>query len=454
MIINSKSKKYLYELMSIGLALFNWDYKIGAILEVQYPNTFNIGITLLNKIYMTHSYGEKKDSEELIEINYEDKIILSYCDKARVPKFGYEILILMLHEKEKPNLFTLKRVLLNFAKNLFQHDRESRKVFFLQNADKFVPKSTAKKLLLLGRAETGKTTIKKIVFEGLSPKELLFNPLEPTRGITPTVYSWFDLQLGIFDSAGQELNFLLTDKEEQNLAFENTEIVIYLIDISTWMSKKEDIIQEVNHIKSLIHAMENKAKLIIFLHKIDLINQEIRNQEFDQIREVFENQLKLKIYFTSIHPDLIYNLYNAFYDILSSFSRETSYLKAAIDNIIKDTPKIMCFITNQNNSIILQTMTPDFSPLLINHSHKLIVQLNKTFQDMTDKDEISHLIISGKKNLNIIMNSLNITKFNLKNLICIAEDLNANKLIGLAGRIRLEINKIYFLKNVDGNNNE
>ncbi|MHA1725743.1 MAG: GTPase [Promethearchaeota archaeon] len=428
-----------------GVALFNWDYKIGAVLEIQFPQSFNVDLMLLNKIYMTHSYEEGYKNEELIEISYEDKIILTYCDKTRVPTHGYEILLLMLPEKEKPNIFKIKEQFLKFSKNLFRFSREERKKFFLQNAKSLLPKPSAKKIVLLGRAGTGKTSIKKILFEGYPPKELLYNPLEPTRGIIPSVYSWFDLDLGLFDTAGQELNFLLQDEEEQARAFENADVVIYLVDYLIWVAKKKTIIQEIKIIQSIFKKLNLKTRLIIFLHKVDLINKESRELETDSIQEEVKNQLGLKIYFTSIYPDLIYSLYNAFYEILSSFSIQTAFLKETIDDIIKDFPKVMCFITNQFNTIVMQTMTPDFPINLINHSHRFIVQLNRTFQDMTDKDEISYLLISGKKNLNIIMDELNITRYNLNNLICISDALNASKLINLAEEIRLKINDIYYL---------
>lgn len=438
--------------MTIGLALFKWDSKIGAVLEAQFPKNFNLGFALLNKIYMTHSYAEEMKDEELIEINYEDKIILSYCDKTRIPKFGYEIFIIMLHEKEKPNIFKIKQQILSFVKELFKQPLPSRKEFFLQNTEKFIQKPTAKKILLLGRAGTGKTSINKIIFEGWPPKDLLYNPLEPTRGITPSVHSWLDLKIGLFDSAGQELNYLLQDEDEQLRAFENTDVVIYLIDFSTWMSIQKEIVNEINQIQKILGKMEEKTEFILFFHKIDLINQLTRDKVIIDLREKIETQVNNKLYFTSIHPDLIYTLYNAFYEILSSFSKQTSYLKETLDLIIKEFSKTMCFITNLDNNIIVQTMNPDFNPSLINHSHKLIVLLTRSFKDMTSKDEISHLIISGKKNMNIIMNNLNITKFNMNNLICISESLSANKLITLAGKVRLEINTLYYLNGVSSKN--
>ena len=93
-------------------------------------------------------------------------------------------------------------------------------------------------------------------------------------------------------------------------------------------------------------------------------------------------------------------------------------------------------------------MSKDFNTVIINHSHKLITQLNKTFENMTKNDKIEHLILSSS-NINIIMNSLNYQKFGLKNLICLSETLSANKLILTIGQIRLNLKNIYYLRKRD-----
>lgn len=432
--------------MVIGLALFSWDQKIGSVLDAKYPETLELSESLTNKIYMTHSYSQQIEKEELIEINYEDQIILSYCDKSRVATVGYEILVLIVHEKEKINSYNLKRQLLEFANKVFSSPKIERNNVFLDNVGIFFKKPLAKKILLLGRAGTGKTSIKKIIFEGQDPKDLLYNPLEPTRGILPSVYSWLDLNLGLFDSSGQELQYLLNEETEQRFAFDSADAIIYLFDFQIWSAKHQEIIDEIQKILNIIEEKSYKSKLIVFLHKIDLIENDSKEKEINKIKNIVQNQLNLQIYCTSIQPSLIYSLYNAFCEILSGFSEETIVLKNILDNDIKDFSKIMCYITDQNNSIVVQTMSNDFNTNLINHSHKLIAQLNQSFEDMSE-NQIDHVIISSSNKLNIIMNNLNLKRFNIKDLICLSETLGANKLIWLVGQIRTELNRyLYFNK--------
>src|SRR4030042_4362596 len=240
--------------MVYGIALFNWDQKIGGVLEAKYPESLELSTVLINKIYSTHAYSQDFKKEEIIETNYEDQVVISYCDKTRVADVGYEIIILLIHEKEKINSYQLKRKLINFSKNVIIKMKSERAEFFLNNVQTFFEKPAAKKLLLLGRAGTGKTSIKKIIFEGSNPNNLLYYPLEPTRGINPSIYSWLDLNLGLFDSAGQELDFLLKDENEQKIAFENTDMIIYLIDYQLWLQRSKEILNEIQLISNILES--------------------------------------------------------------------------------------------------------------------------------------------------------------------------------------------------------
>jgi len=313
----------------------------------------------------------------------------------------------------------------------------------LEKIETFFEKSSQKKILLLGRAGTGKTTIKKIIFEGLNPKELLYNPLEPTRGISPSIYSWLDLNLGVFDTSGQELNYLLNDEQELSVAFDNTSIIIYLMDYPRWVSTSNEILDEIAKISDIASTKSANSEMYLFFHKTDLINKETRNKNMDEIEIEIHKKVNLPIYFTSILPDLIYLTYNAFYEMLSTFSEENFALKILLDNSIEAKSDLMCYITNRNNSIIAQTMSEDFDTNLINYCHKLIGQLNLTFEDMVINDNIDHLILSSKKELTIVMVSLLFLENKLKNLLLISSSIPSNKLIVLIGDIKKQLKDFY-----------
>lgn len=309
---------------------------------------------------------------------------------------------------------------------------------YLDNSDRTVIK---KKILLLGQPETGKSSMKKVIFEGVDPIELIVNPLTPTRGIDPSVHSWFDLKIGLFDTSGQELFTLFTDTGEQHFAFQNCDVIIYIYDYNQWISNKNKIFEDIRVIDSIIKKLEINTKLIIFCHKIDLIEASERNNKFNEMKK----QIDFPIFFTSIEYDLLYSLYEAFYSILSNFSKENSRIKRLLDEKLKDFPKSMFFITNEHNNIIIQTTSRDFNFTDINYMHYLTALLNLTLEKMRDNDKIDHLILQTQKNYTIIMKNLELIEYDLKNIICISETLNSNKLIWLIGEISVQLNSFYKL---------
>jgi len=303
----------------------------------------------------------------------------------------------------------------------------------------------AKKILIIGRAGVGKTSIKQVIFNGKNPKDLILFPLEPTRGIKTSVYSWLDLDLGLFDSSGQELPFLLEDEIEQNKAFNNSDATIYIFDYLLWVEHSEEIYEEIQKIFNIMNSYGTKTKFVIFFHKIDLFNQKIKGmfQLIEtQIKEHINIPIDFKIFFTSLHPNLIYSLYNAFFGVLSGLSTETSSLKDIIDTAIKDYPTTICFITNQHNNIIVQTMTKDFDTNLIRDLHKRIGHLHYTSNDLQIYNRIL-LIDAGSKILNMILVNLEHLNSDLKFLICMSEMYHTDKLIGLTNNLEKQISNYY-----------
>jgi len=208
------------------------------------------------------------------------------------------------------------------------------------------------------------------------------------------------------------------------------------------MSRSEEVLEEIQKILDIIKDKSQDAKLLLFLHKIDLINQEIRDSEIKSIKTQIQNKLDLPVLFTSIYPNLIYNLYDAFYSILNNFSEATITLKEILDNHIKEYSKIMCYITNKNNNIIVQTMSNDFNAPIINQFHQLITHLTLSFEGIS-QNKIDHVSISSSNDLKVVVSNLGLLNFDIKNLVLISESLSQMDLIGLIGKISISIS-MYF----------
>lgn len=300
----------------------------------------------------------------------------------------------------------------------------------------------AKKLLFLGRAGVGKTTVKEIIFEGKDPKTMLEIDLQPTRGIEASNYSWMDLELVIFDTSGQELASLITDEKESLHAFSNVDAVIYMLDYNLWHNFSLEISDEINEIYNLARNNSQKAKFIVLIHKIDLIPEEIRNNLkliILQLQNIINLPVKPDIYFTSITENYMYSLQNAISEILCSLSKETLLLKEILDRNLELFPESLCFITDQNKNMIIQSKSQDFNVNMIYESYRIFYHITKADKVQEYKDGESCLIYLQDKFLRMIKKKLFLRFKSLDSLVCASQSLNQVTIEKLVNKILIDL---------------
>ncbi|MHA2088775.1 MAG: GTPase, partial [Promethearchaeota archaeon] len=76
----------------------------------------------------------------------------------------------------------------------------------------------ADKITIIGPPNMGKTTIKKVIFEGEDPNDLILFPLEATIGIKYSVHNFMNSKVSLIDAPGQSLPIILHDEQKQVLA--------------------------------------------------------------------------------------------------------------------------------------------------------------------------------------------------------------------------------------------
>ena len=65
-----------------------------------------------------------------------------------------------------------------------------------------------------------------------NPYKLLNTSLKPTRGINSSIYSLFDMNLGVFDLAGQENEQWFN---EDKIIFNNVDMVLCVLDVNMYL---------------------------------------------------------------------------------------------------------------------------------------------------------------------------------------------------------------------------
>jgi hypothetical protein len=256
-----------------------------------------------------------------------------------------------------------------------------------------------------------------------------------------------DLELSIFDTSGQELSFILENETERDKAFKGADVIIYTMDYLWWISQSGEIIEEITMILNLIERYKIEAKFFVLFHKVDLINQKLKHN-FKNIKNIIKNNvdilMDLNIYFTSLHPSFIHRTFNAFFEILSNISVKTLNIKNAIDSILEKFSRISCFITNQSNHIVVQSMTRDFDSRLIHLLHKYIANIDHTTEQLEEIYNQMFLIDISNNVLSMILVNLESMSSELKNLIIFSEIYDIKELNTFIDSIK---SKIHFIKN-------
>jgi len=201
-----------------------------------------------------------------------------------------------------------------------------------------------KKIVFIGPASTGKTSLRKVFFEGESSKKILAFSLEPTFGQESIVLNLQEM-IGIFDLAGQENETWLEVNEDSIL--KGTRIMILVIDCTDTFENNLDFIKRVINLRDLI---VQDCLIYILVHKIDLISE---NELYD-LKLLMQDRLYyfnlINIAYTSIQRDYFADTFSVFIDILRKCTLQKIATEKIDINLVSNTIFSLNLI-NQNSLI-------------------------------------------------------------------------------------------------------
>ena len=162
------------------------------------------------------------------------------------------------------------------------------------------------KLLFIGLAQTGKSSIIKVVFEGIKPDET--SKILATVSYQRKLLDFSGYSLNVYDVGGQ-----ITYLEEafvvlRESIFSHLKTLFFVID----SAKIDELEAAKNYFVRALRNVEEYSKgaqIIVLAHKMDLIPDEKREFTFHKISEYFEIDKydNVRAFATSIFDESIFN---------------------------------------------------------------------------------------------------------------------------------------------------
>jgi GTPase SAR1 family protein len=196
----------------------------------------------------------------------------------------------------------------------------------------------SKKIIFVGPPGAGKTTLRKIFFEGENSTKLLEYALEPTYGEESLILRLPGLKedVGIFDLAGQEnQRWLETDEKA---IFNGAKVILIITDIT---AEFDEIFEFVRKVIELRNSLTPESLIYVLLHKIDLVSEKrIRDAKYT-IKNQFSNDSLIKFLFTSLKRKFFTKTFTYFMDIMRTCMQDDACEEDMLFNIIEESLKIV-----------------------------------------------------------------------------------------------------------------
>eukprot|EP00934_Nitzschia_sp_Nitz4_P002467 Nitzschia sp. Nitz4//scaffold133_size116822//85951//87123//NITZ4_003816-RA/size116822-processed-gene-0.152-mRNA-1//-1//CDS//3329535423//2457//frame0 len=143
-----------------------------------------------------------------------------------------------------------------------------------------------KKVLLMGKAHSGKTSMRSIIFANYLARDT--TRLSPTHDVEHHHVRFLgDLVLNLWDCGGQDAFFESYFERDRETIFRSVELLIYVFDIESDQPEKD-----FDHFCGVLEAIEENspdARVFILVHKMDLVALEDRDAIFQDRKRLIED---------------------------------------------------------------------------------------------------------------------------------------------------------------------
>ncbi len=161
------------------------------------------------------------------------------------------------------------------------------------------------KVVVLGLSQSGKTSIRQVVFEGFTPEATALNPA--TVRINRKLFNLAGGGINLFDIGGQTNYLNEVFQQYKDRTFTNVKAAIFVVDTSDAANIMRSKYYFDMTLKSLTDVSKT-ARIYVFAHKIDIVPLNKRKAIVQSIAEIFEIEKydNVDIFGTSIYDNSVW----------------------------------------------------------------------------------------------------------------------------------------------------
>ncbi|CAB9527180.1 Ras-related GTP-binding protein A [Seminavis robusta] len=202
-----------------------------------------------------------------------------------------------------------------------------------------------KKVLLMGKAHSGKTSMRSIIFANYLARDT--TRLSPTLDVEHHHVRFLgDLVLNLWDCGGQDAFYESYFERDRETIFRSVELLIYVFDIESESPEKD-----FDHFCGVLEAIEENspdARIFVLVHKMDLVAEEDRQAIFeDRKRLIAESCVSCGVENFKCYPSSIWDesLYKAWSEIVTNLIPNIRLLETHLNNFCRmcDADEVVLF---------------------------------------------------------------------------------------------------------------
>mmetsp|Transcript_9371 Transcript_9371/g.17633 ORF Transcript_9371/g.17633 Transcript_9371/m.17633 type:complete len:486 (+) Transcript_9371:101-1558(+) len=202
-----------------------------------------------------------------------------------------------------------------------------------------------KKVLLMGKAHSGKTSMRSIIFANYLARDTM--RLSPTLDVEHHHVRFLgDLVLNLWDCGGQDAFYESYFERDRETIFKSVELLIYVFDIASECPEKD-----FDHFTGVLEAIEENspdARIFVLVHKMDLVAKEEQEMILEDRRRLIEECCNscgvqnFQCFGTSIWDE---TLYKAWSEIVRYLIPNIGVLQSHLDDFCKvcDADEVVLF---------------------------------------------------------------------------------------------------------------